>query len=71
MQPIKSDRRIAIAVDGVPMRDEGGYYWPMTDIGAWAWEGIFRDQGHTEWADEIAAAVAEAKKQRGEDGETI
>lgn len=27
---IKSDGRIAITVDGVPMRDEDGYYWPMT-----------------------------------------
>ena len=71
MQPIKSDGRIAIAIDGVPMRDEGGYYWPMTDLGAWAWEGIFRDHGYTEWADEIAAAVAEARKQRGEGDETI
>lgn len=71
MQPIKSDGRIAAAIDGVAMRDEGGYFWPMTDIGAWAWEGIFRDQGHMEWADQIADAVSEAKKQRGEDDETI
>lgn len=69
MQPIKSDGRVAAAIDGVAMRDEGGYFWPMTDIGAWAWEGIFRDQGHEKWAYEIAAAVAEAKKQRGENDE--
>lgn len=63
---MKSAGRIAIAIDGVVMKDEGGWYWPLTDIGAWACEREFRRLGHAKLADQVQAAINEAKQQKEE-----
>lgn len=61
---MRSTGAIAIAVNGQVMRDYGGWYWPTSDIGAWADEREMRRLGQAKLADQIAAAIAEAKSQK-------
>lgn len=61
---LRSTGKIAIAVNGQVMRDYGGWYWPVSDIGAWADERELRRLGHVKLADDLKAAIAEAKSQK-------
>lgn len=60
----KSDGTIAIAIGGEVFRDIGGWYWPMTDIAAWACENEFRALGHSAWAEQVNRARTQAEQQR-------
>lgn len=63
---MRSNGKIAIAVNGHVMRDYGGWYLPMSDIGAWADERELRRLGHVKLADDMKAAIEEAKAQQKE-----
>lgn len=53
---------IARAVDGEVMLNQGGWFWPVSDITAWAHE---RQLAHLpEYASQIAAARDQAEQQR-------
>lgn len=53
---------IARAVDGEVMLNQGGWFWPVSDITAWARE---RQLTHLpKYASQIAAARIQAEQQR-------
>lgn len=53
---------IACAVNGEVMLNQGGWFWPVSDITAWSHE---RQLAHLpEYASQIATARAQAEQQR-------